>query len=124
MSSAIAGDLGDAILDCSVPLVAVRHSRAAIEDGRVVSKPVEKRIQFEGSFQPLTDKQLRQLPEGQRNEGRAKLFTTFELKTVDTSEARIPDRVEYKGVTYKVDKVQDWMDLGGYYKVEVVRMGQ
>lgn len=122
--SAVVGDLSGAILDCSVPLVAIRFTAVAPVNGRVVAKPEEARLDFEGSFQPLSDRELRQLPEGQRNEGRSKIYTPFELKTVDTSASKIPDRVLYNGVTYKVVKVNDWVDLGGYFKAEVVRMGQ
>lgn len=122
--SAIAGDLSGAVLDCSVPLIAIRFTAVAPVNGRVVAKPEEDRLNFEGSFQPLSDRELRQLPEGQRNEGRSKIYTPFELKTVETSASKIPDRVLYKGVTYKVVKVNDWIDLGGYFKTEVVRMGQ
>jgi hypothetical protein len=63
-------------------------------------------------------------PEGSLNTGRAKIYTLLELKTTETSATTIADRVVYKGVTYQVEKVEDWFDLGGFFKVEVVRMGQ
>ena len=122
--SGIAGDLSGAIEDCSVPLIGIRFIKPPVMNGRIVAKPIEVRFPFTGSFQPLTDRELRRLPEGMRNQGRAKIYTSTDLKTVDNSAAQIPDRVLYKDVTYHVDRVNDWDDLGGYFKVEVVRMGQ
>ena len=124
MSSAVVADLGPAVLGCSVPLVAIQFIPAPITNGKMVAKPEEKRIDFEGSFQPITNKTMERPPEGSLNTGRAKIYTPFELKTTETSATTIADRVVYKGVTYQVDKVEDWFDLGGFFKVEVVRMGQ
>lgn len=127
MSSVVA-DLAEAIEDCSTTLVAIRFHPPPVENGRVTAKPVEEQIEFLGSFQPLrvssTNKGAQRLPEGTRADGRAKIFTAFRLKTADAPAGRLADRVIYNGVTYLVDRVKDWADLGGYYQAEVVRMGQ
>lgn len=122
--SAVVEDLGCAVDDCSVELNGIRFLPGMVVAGRLEQKAQEQAFTFLGSFQPMTDREMMRLPEGSRNDGRAKVYTRTELKTVDTSEARIADRIEYKGVTYQVDKVHDWDDLGAFFKVEVVRMGQ
>jgi hypothetical protein len=63
----------------------------------------------------------RQLSEGDRTEGRVQAFGTEELKTVDTSECKIADEFEYKGIRYEIALVDDWRIIGGYYRYEAVR---
>lgn len=115
-------DLSCAIEECSVDLLGIRFLSPVVDKGRIASKPREERFPFRGSFQPMNQRELLLLPEGMRDQGRAKLYTTTRLHTVETSDFDLPDRVQYNGVTYKVERVDDWHELGGYYRVELVRM--
>jgi len=114
--------LAEAIMDCSVPLTGIRFTPASIVDGRITQKPEEFRFKFTGSVQSLTGRELQRLLEGQRNSGRQKLYTDKDLFTVQTSECKLADRVLYKNATYQVDRVSDWEDIGGYFRVELERM--
>lgn len=114
-------DLSDAILECSVPITVVRQDATQVEKGRVV-ETTDRNFEIMASVQPMNQKELRSLPEGQRNEGRVKLYTRCELRTVTTSECKRPDRFSYRGVSYEIAKVDDWFDLGGYYRCEAARL--
>lgn len=124
MIGATAADLVCAIRDCSVDMMVIKHRAAQVTSGRVTGKSPKDSVAFTGSFQPLTERELRHLPEGARHEGRAKIYTDFELDTASTSAGNVADLVVYQGVTYQVEKVNPWVDLGGYYKVEVVRVNR
>ncbi len=116
------GDLGEAIADCSVTIVVQRFRRTPVVQGRKQIGSAFDTFECQASIQPMSNRELQQLPEGQRNSGRIKGYTTEELKTVQTSDCKQPDRLEYRGVTYEIDKVDDWMDLGGYFKIEAERV--
>lgn len=116
--------LQDAIEDCSVDLVGTRFASPTVVNGRVTAKAIESTFDFRGSIQPLSGRELKQLPEGSRDQNRKKLYTATELFTVRSSASKLPDHVTYKGETFIVDKVADWDDLGGYFRVELVELGQ
>lgn len=113
----IQNDLTCAIDQCSVLLDGVRFLPAPVVRGRVTDRPRRFEFKFHGSFQPMAQKELELLPEGFRDKGVAKLYTEHELFTDGDSECGLPDLVIYRGVTYQVERVDDWLELGGYYKV-------
>lgn len=117
----LSGDLCDAVLDFAVPVTIIRSFPSAVVKGRA-NPPIEQKFTTQLSVQPMTMKELRMLPEGMRNQGRVKAYGCDELKTVATSECRIPDRFLHRGVEYQIDKVDDWVDAGNYYKFEAVRV--
>lgn len=86
--------------------------------------PPETTIAVSMSIQPLSQKEIRDLPEGQRNQGRVKAYGSVELQTVDMSEGKIPDRFEHEGVTYQVESVDSWEEQAGYFKHIAVRMNR
>lgn len=112
--------VADAVMDNAFPVTVIRSFPSAQVKGRV-SLPIERKFTTQLSVQPMSNKELQMLPEGMRNQNRVKAYGVEELKTVETSECRIPDRFVYKGITYQIDKVGDWSDLGGYYYYEAVR---
>lgn len=61
-----------------------------------------------GSLQPLSGDEFRNLPEGLRNEAKAKLFTAAVLQS--------DDEIIDGSRRYKVLSVDDWQALGGYSK--------
>jgi hypothetical protein len=121
---AVVADLADTVFGCSVPIAVTRFQPASTDRGRIADKPKAITISANYSIQPMSQKELMRLPEGQRNKGRVKGYGDTELLTSDTSTCGLPDRFSYKGVVYQVDKVDDWVDLGNYYRIEAERMGQ
>ncbi len=119
----LAGDLSEAVLDCATPVVVIRAYPSSVVKGRA-SDPIEREFITDLAVQPLSNKELKMLPEGMRNDNRVKAFGCVELKTVVTSKCRVPDKFEYKGNTYQIDKVADWSDAGGYYRFEAVRVNR
>lgn len=113
--------LADAILDCAVSLDVTRFYAPEVRNGRVQSAPRESVIKIKGSIQPVKGKELQALPEGMRVQGVVKLFTQTELFTVRTSECKLPDQVLYRGVMYLVSDVEDWHDLGNFYRALLLR---
>ncbi|KAA0970812.1 hypothetical protein FPY71_10070 [Aureimonas fodinaquatilis] len=88
-------------------LVHIRRFGGGYVDGYFVDGP-EVREEIIGSLQPLSGDEFRNLPEGLRNEAKAKIFTEAGLQSDD----EIVDGVR----RYKVLSVDDWQALGGYTK--------
>ena len=120
---ALGGNLSAAVDDCSAPVVVVRSYSSGVIKGRV-QPPVEQFIEIDVSVQPLNQKELRMLPEGMRNDGRVKCYSTQELFTTKTSECKIPDRIIHNGITYQVASADGWNELGGYFRCEAVRINR
>lgn len=119
-------DLASAIAEASVPVVVVRFLSPPVVKGRVQGAPEEKRMQRCVSLQPATSKELQLLPEGMRNQGAVTIFDASgeDYVTADVAGGRLPDRIEYRGVTYQAQMSDDWRGLGGYVRVVAVRVGQ
>lgn len=114
-------DLACAILECAVPVTVTRYLKGARVKGRSEA-PIPTTFTANLSVQPLNQKELQRLPEGDRAQGRVKAYGVDELKTIGTSECRVADEFEYKGIHYQIDRVDDWEDLGGYYRYEAMRI--
>jgi hypothetical protein len=121
-SIAIAGDLSDAVLSCSLPIEVTRFQKSAIVKGRKQAKSPCDTFRLMASVQPLSQKMLARLPEGTRAEGTVVVFSKEPLKTVRTSEAKQADEFCYNGVDYQVQSVEDWHDLGGYFMMTATRL--
>ena len=117
-------DLNDCILSVGDDAEVIRHLPAPVVKGRVQGRPEEKRFPITISLQPMTQKQLNFLPEGMRNSGAMRGFTSFNLLTTDTSDCSVPDRIIKAGVTYQVQRVDDWSNEAGYYEILATRIGQ
>lgn len=111
----ILGDLSDAITECSVDAIVTRHVSVGLIDGRKVDPRVE-RFSVKASITPITGKDIRRLGEGQISSGSKLIITPRELFTVKSSDCRIADVLEYKGVSYQISVAKDWYDLGGFYE--------
>ncbi len=121
--SAIVNDFRRTIHNFGMTLTVTRYSPATLVKGRVQAPQVESTFDVCGSIQPMAPKDLQLLPEGSRVEGLKKLYTHDELKTLeDVGESNFPDRLEYRGATYKVDRELDWIDHGCYHKYVLVRV--
>ena len=115
-------DLADAIEETAVTVEVVRTLPAPVVRGRVAAAPEERRFKISASVQPLKSKDLQLLPEGMRNAGAVKIFSHMELFSGNHAEGRLPDRLHYRGIVYQVQIVDDWHDLGDYYRVIATRV--
>ena len=95
----------------------VRLLPAQLVNGRKQKRGEEKRFKITMSVQPMTQRELQLLPEGERVQGAVKGYTEFRLMTAQQSECREPDRFEYLGVRYQVMRVDDWSDVANYFRV-------
>lgn len=115
-------DLSRTIDRVSVSVEVTRTLPATLDHGRVSDSVTEDVFTIRASIQPTGTKDLQLLPEGMRNEDVVKVFTKTELFSVQRAESRVPDRFEYRGVNYQVELVDDWADLGNYFRVLAVRV--
>jgi len=80
----------------------------------VVSEP--EMLQYYGPVQPATQKELDQLPEGDRQNGTMKFFCKppkdLHITSEDDEEANVSDEIIYRGQRYKIFAVKDWMPHG------------
>lgn len=112
----------DCISDAGVVVPVTRYLAPVVEHGRIVSEATDEEFEICASIQPIKPRELMLLPEGMRNEAAMVAYTTCRLYTVRTSDSKRPDRLTYRGVEYQVHSVEDWYDLGGYYKCVIVRI--
>lgn len=118
------GPFDDCIADAGVDVTVTRYEAPTVDKGRVVAPAAESTFCIRASIQPVTPKDLQLLPEGMRNLGAMAVYTTCELFTVEQVAGKIPDRLTYKGIDYQIHSVEDWYDLGGYYRCIAVRMNR
>lgn len=120
------GNLAEAVLDCAAPVTLLRAEKSGA--GRAargrVNPPVVTSSPISLSVQPMKQSELKLLPEGMRNSGTVKCYGLDELKTVDTSACKAPDLFVSKGITYQVMTVDDWEELGGYFKTIAIRVNR
>lgn len=123
MASFIA-DLADCVAGVGDEVKIIRALPSAVEKGRRVGRPEERRFVATLSVQPVTQKQLQQLPEGMRNSGTVRVFSDTELLTVSASECRVADRFILDDTTYQIQLVEDWNKTAGYFACFATRVGQ
>lgn len=115
-------DLRDAVRECSVWVTVKRYSAPEIINGRAKGAPKSAEFRALVSFQPVKSSELALLPEGAQNQGASALFSEVELRTSKTSESNLPDRIVYQDEEWEVSIVEQWRDLGGYWRVVAVRV--
>jgi len=127
MTEEILTDISDAVLDCASPKKITRALSSAVVEGRA-QKPTTFTFIAQLSVQPMSgaeaQRELQRLPEGQRTNGMVKAYGITELKTVDTSECRVPDRFKHGGIEYQISGVDNWHELGGYFKYTATQVGR
>lgn len=75
-----------------------------------------------GSLQPLTEREIQQLPEGERNSQHWKLYTDGRLRPSEEFGLKSSDRVIVYGEPYKVMGTQRWQNVDlPYFKTILVR---
>jgi len=93
----------------------VVRSIAKWVNGRLV-KDSTQILKYYGPVQPATNKELEQLPEGDRQRGVMKFFIkppkTFYVTNENGDETAFSDEINYKGSRYKIFAVKDWSPNG------------
>lgn len=110
----------DCIADCALPIKVYRSLPGRVQYGRV-QESEDSELCAHAVVYPLSGDQLRNLPEGRRQEETVTIITSFQLQTVSSSECDTADIVEYCGVHYQIEEVKDWSKLGGFYEAMGVR---
>ena len=111
-------DLSDVIEDEAVSLTITRSSAPAMSNGRA-GVVTTSSFTITACVQPAPTRELLLFPEGIRNRGMVKLFSAIELKDLP-----LPDQFDYLGAVWDVVKVDDWMDVGGYYRCFAARVSE
>lgn len=65
---------------------------------------------FTASVQPLRGHELETLPENQRDRESYRLYTDFQLQTVDTTNKLRPDRIQLFNKTFEVIRIDIWQN--------------
>lgn len=83
------------------------------------AEPTVKRIPATGSVQPVSENQLNQLPEGDREKAEyiIRSITPFQNGSSSGTETVLPDEVEYNGDRYKLLKTKEWGRWGMYVAI-------
>jgi len=81
-------------------------------------------LAISASVQPATPKDLEDVDEDRRTRENIRLYTQTELLTASVSESQQPDVVVWEDVDYEVHSVTNWGEVGNYYKVLAVKVGQ
>ena len=111
----------DAILDPELGMTAFTVTRpvytrtpAGVTEQEAVSSAL-------GTIHPAAAEELQLLPEEQKSETAVVIHTDFALSTGEDRGKRYtgPDRIAWRGNTYRVVSVRDWSAFG-YYKALAV----
>lgn len=95
-----------------------RHTpTVAGTDGRAVPG-TSSTFDISASVQALNGRDLQILTEGMRVGERRKLYTSTRLQAIGA-----PDVVRIGADDWQVEGVEDWNDLGAFFKVLVVKVG-
>lgn len=89
-------------------------------DGRLVPG-VEAVLTITASIQPASGRDLQRLPEGLRTFETRVIYTTTELFTQGPNQA--PDIVAVEGFAYEVQMVEQWGNVGSYFKAIAQKTG-
>ena len=99
-------------------------------DGHYVNEGAPSTFPIDASVQPMSGRDLRDLPEGMHAEDVRRLWTRTELRTASTqigasssNASSEPDVVSIDGEDYRVVRVEHFAILDDFYRVLVARLG-
>ena len=75
-------------------------------------------------IQPLSEKELLALPEGERTRRQMKGYTITKLNTVDLATGARADRITYDGTTFEVQGVSRWEGDLPHYKIRCAEVNE
>lgn len=81
----------------------------------------ETELTFTGPIQPATEKEIIQVPEGDRISEILVFYSTQEIYT--TNNTGTSDEIEWSGNRYKVEKVERYGDNGYYKALAIFKKG-
>ncbi|MGE4504039.1 MAG: hypothetical protein AB7D51_01730 [Desulfovibrionaceae bacterium] len=87
-----------------------RRAEVMDEHGRAVHTPTD--MPTIGVILPATDKQLERLEDGDRSSEVIAVYSAFDL--TNGSEGYAPDLVSWRGDTYEVKQLQDFVESAGF----------
>ena len=99
-------------------LVVTRKNPPTVTNGRAVAAG-QTTFTINASIQPLSERDLLALPEGQRTEENRLLFTRTELRTLTSAGG--PDSIVIDGETWVVSSSSVWSTLSLYYRAIIHR---
>jgi len=95
-------------------------------DGLYTGDQLPADAYFFGSVQPLNDREMLTLPEGERHTDVKKLYTKAAIRTLDerATPQVVPDNVEVDGIWYEVRQWQGQRKLIPHGKYKLVRLDE
>lgn len=83
-----------------------RYEAGAYVDGKWAPGAIEcSSLRVDSSIQPVRERELQYLPEGQRNREAIVIYTATEIRTLNEGANLPPDIVEARGKEYEVARV-------------------
>lgn len=114
-------DMSDVVDSMITDAYAVtRRTPSSYVDGRLQAS-TDTVFEILASVQPATGRDLQRLPEGMRTAETRVIYTTSELLTQGASQD--PDIIAIEGFAYEVQTVEQWVQVGNYYKALAQKMG-
>ena len=112
--------ISSAVCKSGETIEVLRQSQGSYVKGRW--EPGESESLFiKANVQPADGKDLEKLSEGRREHETIKIYSAFELRTVDKERQIQPDVVIWKGRRFQIEHVDDWSSEG-YVKSVGVKM--
>jgi hypothetical protein len=105
----------------ATPATLLRTAAGAWVDGAYVPGAVTSSTIY-ASVQPLTDRELATLPEGERTSDTKKAYTTADVRTGSQHDNALADQITWRGVTYEVRKVEEETAVIPHKKLLLVRL--
>lgn len=94
-----------------------RRSKGTTIHGRYTPNPSTTQFPLRGSVQPISDRMIELLPEGDRQRAKFAIYSAKELQ-IDAD----PDTLTYKGLKYEVQAVRDWQDAGNFFVYAMLKI--
>jgi hypothetical protein len=110
-------DLSDAVLEFATPYTVTRRTAGSFVNGRHQPGGTTT-FEVKAAVMPLTGRDLMRLPEGMRTSEALAVYTTTRLQMSGQ-----PDTIAIGDATYEVQEMEDWMQLGGFYRFTVAKVG-
>lgn len=116
-------DLSDIVVSpefCQT-ITVIKHSNGRYENGIYIED--EEELTMVGVVSATDEKELQQIPEGDRTKSTKTIHVTEELTLSEgnSSKKRSSDLIKYNGNIYRIISLQDASDYG-YYKAIVTRL--
>lgn len=115
MSRAVPFDVSDVLLDpdWAQEFIVTRYTAGVDSKGRTTESVME--IDGIGVITPSSAEQLQRVPEADRSNEIIAVYSTVQMTS--GSDSFKPDVVTWRGNSYRVSSVMDWMDYGAGYSL-------